>query len=137
MAYNTKPVGVAYSDPQLDSLSVTGDATVAGTLTATVTGNITGNLSGSVGSVTGAVGSVTSGVTVTTNNDKTGYSLATAPPTAAAIADASALPALSPAATAARRHLTMRPPPCNARIDGSGSSIHCNTTSTTSDSPIT
>lgn len=33
-----------------------------------ITGNITGNLSGSVGSVT-------SGVTVTTNNDKTGYSL--------------------------------------------------------------
>ena len=33
-----------------------------------LTGNITGNLSGSVGSVTG-------GVTVTTNNDKTGYSL--------------------------------------------------------------
>jgi len=30
--------------------------------------------------------SVTNGVTVTTNNDKTGYSLATAPPTAAAIA---------------------------------------------------
>ncbi|MFY9401923.1 MAG: hypothetical protein WAQ07_00720 [Candidatus Omnitrophota bacterium] len=50
-----------------------------------LTGNITGNLSGSVGSVTGAVGSVTNGVTVSTNNDKTGYSLATAPPTAVAI----------------------------------------------------
>lgn len=37
--------------------------------------DITGNLSGSVGSVTGAVGSVTAGVTVTTNNDKTGYRL--------------------------------------------------------------
>ena len=34
------------------------------------------------------VGSVTSGVTVTTNNDKTGYSLTVTPPTAAAIADA-------------------------------------------------
>ena len=33
------------------------------------------SVSGSVGSVTGAVGSVTAGVTVTTNNDKTGYSL--------------------------------------------------------------
>jgi hypothetical protein len=65
--------------------------------TMNITGNITGNLSGSVGSVTGAVGSVTgavgsvtgnvggsvvgsvasvtAGVTVTTNNDKTGYSL--------------------------------------------------------------
>jgi hypothetical protein len=43
------------------------------------TTNITGSLSGSVGSVTGNVGgsvaSVTAGVTVTTNNDKTGYSL--------------------------------------------------------------
>ena len=45
-------------------------------------------VSGSVGSVTGSVGSVTSAVTVGTNNDKTGYSLATAPPTAADIADA-------------------------------------------------
>ena len=31
-----------------------------------------------MGSVTGAVGSVTSGVTVTTNNDKTGYALSAA-----------------------------------------------------------
>lgn len=43
--------------------------------TMNITGDITGNLSGSVGSVTGAVGSVTAGVTVTTNNDKTGYAL--------------------------------------------------------------
>lgn len=49
-----------------------------------IVGNITGNLSGSVGSVTGAVGSVTgavgsvtAGVTVTTNNDKTGYTVST------------------------------------------------------------
>ena len=41
--------------------------------TVAITGNITGNLSGSVGSVT-------SGVTVTTNNDKTGYSLSQAFP---------------------------------------------------------
>ena len=39
----------------------------------------------SVALVTGAVGSVTAGVTVTTNNDKTGYALTVAPPTAAAI----------------------------------------------------
>ena len=38
------------------------------------------SVSGSVGSVTGAVGSVTAGVTVTTNNDKTGYSLTQAFP---------------------------------------------------------
>lgn len=49
--------------------------------TVNITGNITGNLSGSVGSVTGAVGSVTAGVTVTTNNDKTGYSLTQTFPT--------------------------------------------------------
>lgn len=37
----------------------------------------TGNFPGSVGSVAGAVGSVTAGVTVTTNNDKTGYTAST------------------------------------------------------------
>ena len=40
-----------------------------------VTGNVGGNVTGSVGSVAGAVGSVTAGVTVTTNNDKSGYAL--------------------------------------------------------------
>jgi hypothetical protein len=40
------------------------------------------------GNVVGSVDSVTDPVTVGTNNDKTGYSLATAPPTAGAIADA-------------------------------------------------
>ena len=61
-----------------------------------VTGNVGGNVVGSVGSVTGNVGgnvvgsvdSVTDPVTVGTNSDKTGYSLATTPPTAGAIADA-------------------------------------------------
>lgn len=42
---------------------------------ASVTGAV-GSVTGAVGSVTGAVGSVTAGVTVTTNNDKSGYSLA-------------------------------------------------------------
>ena len=37
-----------------------------------------GSVTGAVGSVTGAVGSVTAGVTVTTNNDKTGYTLSNA-----------------------------------------------------------
>ena len=49
-----------------------------------VTGNVGGNVVGSVGSVVGnvggnvngSVGSVAAGVTVSTNNDKTGYSLA-------------------------------------------------------------
>ena len=50
----------------------------ATSVTTALTANITGNLSGSVGSVTGAVGSITAGVTVTTNNDKTGYALSSA-----------------------------------------------------------
>ncbi len=69
----------------------------ATTVTTSFTTTFTGNLTGSVGSVTGAVGSVTgnvggsvgsvtAGVTVTTNNDKTGYSLTVTPPTAATIA---------------------------------------------------
>lgn len=41
---------------------------------------IVGSNMGTVSSVTGAVGSVTAGVTVTTNNDKTGYSLTQAFP---------------------------------------------------------
>jgi hypothetical protein len=48
-------------------------------------GSVTGNVGGNV---VGSVDSVTDPVTVGTNNDKTGYSLATAPPTAGAIADA-------------------------------------------------
>lgn len=48
---------------------------------ASVQGNVTGSVgsvTGAVGSVAGAVGSVTAGVTVTTNNDKTGYALSAA-----------------------------------------------------------
>ena len=45
-------------------------------------------LTGTTISTSQVVASVTAGVTVTTNNDKSGYSLATSPPTAAAIADA-------------------------------------------------
>lgn len=44
--------------------------------------SVQGNVTGSAASVTGAVGSVTAAVTVGTITDKTGYSLATAPPTA-------------------------------------------------------
>jgi len=62
--------------------------TVALSGTTISTSQTVASVTGSVGSVTGSVGSVTSPVTVGTNNDKTGYSLATAPPTAAAIADA-------------------------------------------------
>ena len=57
--------------------SVTG---AVGSVTGSV-GSVTGavgSVTGAVGSVTGAVGSVTAGVTVTTNNDKTGYGLSSA-----------------------------------------------------------
>ena len=59
-----------------------------GFLAATFPATVSSYAGGAVASVTGAVGSVTDPVTVGTNNDKTGYSLTTAPPTAAAIADA-------------------------------------------------
>lgn len=52
-------------------------ASVTGSV-GSVTGNVGGNVTGTVGSVVGAVGSVTAGVTVTTNNDKTGYGLSAA-----------------------------------------------------------
>jgi hypothetical protein len=74
----------------VNAIQISGDATAADNLEAAADG--TGyNLGGGqivAASVSGAVNSVTTGVTVATNNDKTGYSLATAPPTAAAIADA-------------------------------------------------
>lgn len=47
----------------------------AGSVRADAVTGAVGSVTGAVGSVTGAVGSVTAGVTVTTNNDKTGYSL--------------------------------------------------------------
>ena len=54
--------------------SVTTACTASTPTAAAVTGSV-GSVTGAVGSVTGAVGSVTAGVTVTTNNDKTGYGL--------------------------------------------------------------
>ncbi len=71
------PSGTVNSIPNATA-GASGGLFIAGSNAATtvnITGNLTGNVSGSVGSVTGAVGSVTAGVTVTTNNDKTGYSL--------------------------------------------------------------
>ena len=58
--------------------AISSRSTFAGGAVASVTGNVGGN-------VTGSVGSVTAAVTVGTNNDKTGYSLSTTPPTAAEI----------------------------------------------------
>ena len=73
--------------------AVAGDFTVALSVGKSVmngvalgTGLTVASVSGAVASVTGAVGSVTAGVTVATNNDKTGYALTVAPPTAAAVA---------------------------------------------------
>ncbi len=72
--------------------SVTGNVggNVTGTV-ASVVGNVGGNVTGSVGSVVGAVGSVTAGVTVTTNNDKSGYSLTVLYDAAKTAASATAL----------------------------------------------
>lgn len=56
--------------------TISGDGVRASSVTGAV-----GSVTGAVGSVTGAVGSVTAGVTVATNNDKTGYSLTQAFPT--------------------------------------------------------
>lgn len=96
--------GTAGTSDGLSAVAGTGGVPIRGA----ITGDITGNLSGSVGSVTGAVGSVTgnvggnvvgsvasvtgnvggnvvgsvasvtAGVTVSTNNDKTGYGLSSA-----------------------------------------------------------
>jgi hypothetical protein len=94
-----KAVTDAVAFPSSASINITGNITgnlsgSVGSVTGAV-GSVTGNVGGSVASVTGAVGSVTgnvggnvtgsvgsvaSGVTVTTNNDKTGYSLTQAFP---------------------------------------------------------
>lgn len=69
----------------------------AGTITTTTNltnaataGDFTSTMKTSIGTAVAAsaVASVTAGVTVSTNNDKTGYSLSVTPPTAAAIATA-------------------------------------------------
>jgi hypothetical protein len=53
-----------------------------GTISPATAGSVRADaVTGAAGSVTGAVGSVTAGVTVTTNNDKTGYSLTQTFPT--------------------------------------------------------
>ena len=69
------------------TVALSGTTISVSQVVASVTGAV-GSVTGSVGSVTGAVGSVTAGVTVTTNNDKTGYTLTVTPPTAATIAAA-------------------------------------------------
>jgi hypothetical protein len=85
-AANMAPVAIRITCKKLQTNAVTvadksGYSLTAVTGLGNQTANITGNLSGSVGSVT-------AGVTVTTNNDKTGYTLTVTPPTAATIADA-------------------------------------------------
>ena len=75
----TSASGVSLASSQTFSTSGS-----VGSVTGAV-GSVTGNVGGNV---VGSVASVTAGVTVATNNDKTGYSLLTAPPTAGAIADA-------------------------------------------------
>lgn len=55
--------------------TISSRSTFAGGAVASVTGNVGGNVNGNV---VGSVGSVTAGVTVTTNNDKTGYGISAA-----------------------------------------------------------
>jgi hypothetical protein len=45
---NTKPIGVAYSDPAFDSVTVSGAVTAATVTATTITGNLVGNVTGSV-----------------------------------------------------------------------------------------
>jgi len=69
-----------YPDEVISGQSIGSVAGAVGSVTGAV-GSVTGavgSVTGAVGSVTGAVGSVTAGVTVTTNNDKTGYALSAA-----------------------------------------------------------
>ncbi len=78
--------GTAANQINLSAGNLAGSvASVAGAV-ASVTGNVGGNVVGTVASVVGAVGSVTAGVTVTTNNDKTGYALTAGERTAVATA---------------------------------------------------
>lgn len=63
---NTKPVGIAYADPEFVSVTVTGVTTAVGGVVGNVTGNVTGNITGNVtGNVTGnAAGTVTGNQTM-------------------------------------------------------------------------
>jgi hypothetical protein len=59
---------------QVEASSVQGNVTGSVASVTGAVGSVTGNVGGNV---TGSVGSVTAGVTVTTNNDKTGYTAST------------------------------------------------------------
>ena len=53
---NTKAIGVAFADPEFDSVTVTGVTTATGGVVGNVTGNVTGNITGnSIGLHTGNV----------------------------------------------------------------------------------
>jgi hypothetical protein len=64
----THAAGTAWGSGAITAASIAADAITDAKVAADVT----------IASVTGAVGSVTAGVTVTTNNDKTGYGLSAA-----------------------------------------------------------
>lgn len=68
----TDNIGINWADVSNPTTAVNLSGTTISTTQAVA------SVSGAVGSVTGAVGSVTAGVTVTTNNDKTGYALSAA-----------------------------------------------------------
>lgn len=92
-------LNVATSARQIDDLSTLGGTAQTGDnfarLGAPAGASIAADIAtrstyagGAVASVTGAVGSVTAGVTVTTNNDKAGYSLTSGPLDAAGVRSA-------------------------------------------------
>jgi hypothetical protein len=79
-------IDVAVTVANLTNAPTAGDFTAA--MKTSLNAATPASVTGSVGSVSGSVGSVVAGVTVATNNDKTGYTLTVTPPTAAQIATA-------------------------------------------------
>jgi len=70
---NTKAVGVAYSDPEFESLTVTGASALQTVTATTITGNLTGNLTGTS---TGAIRLPVASVAAAGTNQATAAALA-------------------------------------------------------------
>ena len=83
-------VNAVTTTTNLTNAPTSGDFTAAmkTSLNAATPASVTGSVGSVTGNVGGSVNSVATGVTVTTNNDKTGYSLSVAPPTSSQIATA-------------------------------------------------
>jgi len=68
---NTKPTGVAYADPQLDSLTVDGVITATGGVVGNVTGNVTGKVA--IATITHTPTAANATATLTAAQVATGY----------------------------------------------------------------